>query len=59
MAGLVESDPPGTLHNCYVTVGPEGFITKFRKLHTFINPALDARGLVQCHRPAGASRRAS
>ena len=40
MAGLIETDPSGTLHNCYVTVGPEGFITKFRKLHTFINPAL-------------------
>src|SRR5271154_912317 len=40
MAGLVESDPAGTLHNCYVTVGSEGFITKYRKLHTFINPAL-------------------
>jgi predicted amidohydrolase len=40
MAGLVEADPSGTLHNSYVTVGPEGFITKYRKLHTFINPAL-------------------
>ena len=40
MAGLVESDPSGTFHNCYVTVAPEGFITKYRKLHTFINPAL-------------------
>jgi predicted amidohydrolase len=40
MAGLVEADPCGTLHNCYATVGPEGFITKYRKLHTFINPAL-------------------
>jgi predicted amidohydrolase len=36
MAGLVERDRE-QLHNCYVTVGPEGFITKFRKLHTFIN----------------------
>jgi predicted amidohydrolase len=40
MAGLIESDPSGQLHNCYVTVGPEGFITKFRKLHTFISPYL-------------------
>jgi predicted amidohydrolase len=40
MAGLVESDSAGRLYNCYVTVGPEGFITKFRKLHTFINAAL-------------------
>ena len=38
MAGLVESDAAGRLFNCYVTVGPEGFITKFRKLHTFISP---------------------
>ena len=39
MAGLVESDRE-RLHNCYVTVGPDGYITKFRKLHTFINPCL-------------------
>jgi predicted amidohydrolase len=39
MAGLVESDGE-RLHNCYVTVGPQGFITKFRKLHTFINRGL-------------------
>ena len=40
MAGLIESDSAGRLFNCYVTVGPEGFITKFRKLHTFISPYL-------------------
>ncbi len=40
MAGLLETDAAGRFFNCYVTVGPEGFITKFRKLHTFINPAL-------------------
>ena len=40
MAGLIESDAAGRLFNCYVTVGPEGFITKFRKLHTFISPYL-------------------
>ena len=40
MAGLVELDPQGRLFNCYVTVGPQGFITKFRKLHTFISPYL-------------------
>jgi predicted amidohydrolase len=40
MAGLVERDSGGRLFNCYVTVGPEGFITKFRKLHTFISPYL-------------------
>jgi len=40
MAGLVEVDPEGRFYNCYLTVGPEGFITKYRKLHTFINPSL-------------------
>ena len=40
MAGLVETDPAGRFYNCYLTVGPEGFITKYRKLHTFINPSL-------------------
>jgi predicted amidohydrolase len=40
MAGLIEAGPDGRFHNAYVTVGPEGFITKFRKLHTFINAAL-------------------
>jgi predicted amidohydrolase len=40
MAGLVESDAEKTFHNCYVTVGPDGFISKYRKLHTFINPHL-------------------
>jgi predicted amidohydrolase len=39
MAGLVEIDG-GRLHNCYATVGPDGYITKFRKLHTFISPYL-------------------
>jgi predicted amidohydrolase len=38
MAGLVELDSAGRLFNCYVTVGRGGFITKFRKLHTFISP---------------------
>jgi predicted amidohydrolase len=40
MAGLIESDPAGRLFNCYATVGPEGLITRFRKLHTFISPYL-------------------
>jgi predicted amidohydrolase len=40
MAGLIEVDPAGRLFNCYVTVGPQGFITRFRKLHTFISPYL-------------------
>jgi predicted amidohydrolase len=38
MAGLLESDDSGRIFKCYVTVGPEGFIAKFRKLHPFINP---------------------
>jgi predicted amidohydrolase len=40
MAGLVEHDEAGRFFNCYVTAGPDGFVTKYRKLHTFINPAL-------------------
>ena len=40
MAGLIEKDLEGKFYNCYVTVGPDGFITKYRKLHTFINPCL-------------------
>src|SRR5258705_3521057 len=40
MAGLIEREPDGKLYKSYVTVGPDGFITKFHKLHPFINPAL-------------------
>lgn len=40
MAGLFERDDEDHVYNCYVTVGPEGFVTKFRKLHTFVNPNL-------------------
>ncbi|NQV23673.1 MAG: nitrilase [Rhodopirellula sp.] len=40
MAGLFEIEPDGRIYNCYVTVGPDGFITKFRKLHPFVNPHL-------------------
>ena len=40
MAGLVEIDTDGKLYNTYVTVGPEGYITKFSKLHPFVNPHL-------------------
>jgi predicted amidohydrolase len=39
MAGLVEKEDDRA-YNCYVTVGPDGFITRFRKLHTFISPHL-------------------
>jgi predicted amidohydrolase len=38
MAGLIEAAADGRLLKCYVTVGPDGFITKFHKLHPFINP---------------------
>ncbi len=40
MAGLIERDTDDQLFNCYVTVGPEGFITRFHKLHPFVNPHL-------------------
>ncbi|MDB5353455.1 MAG: putative amidohydrolase [Planctomycetota bacterium] len=42
MAGLIEREPDGRLYKCYVTVGPEGYITKFHKLHPFISPHLTA-----------------
>lgn len=38
MAGLIEADSDGRMFKCYVVVGPDGYITKFRKLHPFINP---------------------
>jgi predicted amidohydrolase len=40
MAGLIEREPDGTLYKSYVTVGPEGFLTRFHKLHPFISPYL-------------------
>jgi predicted amidohydrolase len=40
MAGLFELGSAGEVYNCYVTVGPDGYITKYRKLHTFVNPHL-------------------
>jgi predicted amidohydrolase len=42
MAGLFERDANDHVYNCYVTVGPGGFITSFRKLHPFVNPHLSA-----------------
>lgn len=39
MAGLIELEGE-KLRKCYVTAGPEGYITKFHKLHPFINPHL-------------------
>lgn len=40
MAGLVEIDASENIRNTYVTVAPEGYLTKYSKLHTFINPHL-------------------
>ena len=40
MAGLIERDAGDQVYNCYVTVGPDGYLTKFRKLHPFVNPHL-------------------
>lgn len=40
MAGLIEAAADGRLYNCYVAAGPDGLITKYRKLHPFIHPDL-------------------
>lgn len=40
MAGLFERDEADHVYNCYVTVGPEGYVSKFHKLHPFVNPHL-------------------
>lgn len=40
LAGLIERDQQGKLYNCYVVVGPEGYLARFRKLHPFVNPHL-------------------
>ena len=40
MAGLFEIDDNGNVFNTYVTVCPDGYITRFRKLHPFVNPHL-------------------
>lgn len=40
MAGLIEREPDGRLYKGYVAVGPEGYITKYHKLHPFISPHL-------------------
>ena len=40
MAGLVEECEDGRLRNGYVTAGPDGFVTKFHKLHPFVSPHL-------------------
>ncbi len=40
MAGLFERDADDRIYNCYVTVSPEGYVAKYRKLHTFVSPHL-------------------
>ncbi len=40
MAGLIERDEKDNVYNTYVTVSPDGYVTKFRKLHPFVNPHL-------------------
>jgi predicted amidohydrolase len=37
LAGLVEIDGD-RLHNTYVAVGPQGFVARHRKIHTFLTP---------------------
>jgi predicted amidohydrolase len=40
MAGLLERDDSGRVFNTYVAVGPDGYLTKFSKLHPFVHPDL-------------------
>ncbi|HEY4656833.1 MAG TPA: nitrilase family protein [Cyclobacteriaceae bacterium] len=40
LAGLFEKDQDNKLYNTYVCVDKTGFVTRFRKLHPFINPNL-------------------
>jgi predicted amidohydrolase len=40
MAGMLERDASNCVYNTYVTVEPSGYLTKFRKLHAFVNPHL-------------------
>lgn len=44
MAGLIERGEGGRLLKCYVTVGPDGYLTKFHKLHPFIHPDITPGG---------------
>ena len=39
LAGLIESEED-KLYKGYVAVSPDGFVSKFRKLHPFIHPAI-------------------
>ncbi len=41
MAGLFEREGD-RVYNTYVTVAPEGYVARFRKLHPFVNPHLSA-----------------
>ncbi len=40
MAGLLERTDEGRVYNTYVTVDSGEFVTRFRKLHPFVNPHL-------------------
>jgi len=40
MAGLLERDDSERVFNTYVAVGPDGYLTKFSKLHPFVHPDL-------------------
>lgn len=42
MAGLMERDDNDCVYNTYVTVGPDGYIAKYRKLHPFVNQHISA-----------------
>lgn len=42
MAGLLERDNQGNVYNTYVAVSPDGYLNKYRKLHTFVNQHLTA-----------------
>ena len=55
MAGLFEKDADGRVYNCYVTVGPDGFITKYRKLPVEPDDEGDAHAFVNRHLSSGDS----
>ncbi len=40
MAGLIEAGTDGKFYKCYAVVGPDGFLTRYHKLHPFISPFL-------------------
>lgn len=42
LAGLFEKDTTGSLYKAYVCVDKKGLVAKYRKLHPFINPYLNA-----------------